>query len=117
MDLDCDGAPWLGQIWPLLASGHPDKLVFDCDYATYWQAFRKASRCLALSAVPYQARHSGPSIYVAAGYRDKKQAKTRDRWKTDKSLLRYEQHARLSKSFTTLPPQLQYLCTAAAAQL
>ena len=46
-------------------------------------------------AVPYQARHSGPSIDLALHRRELKAAKKRGRWRTDRSLRRYEKAGRL----------------------
>ena len=57
--------------------------------------------------VPYMAQHSGRSIEAALGTRTRKEIKDRGRWKSDRSVLRYEQRARLHKSFHRLPAAYQ----------
>ena len=53
------------------------------------------------------ARHSGPSIDATLGTRTRKEIKDRGRWKSDRSVLPYEQRARLRKSFHRLPAPYQ----------
>ena len=53
------------------------------------------------------ARHSGPSIDAALDTRTRKEIIDRGRWKSDRSVLRYEQRARLHKSFHRLPAAFQ----------
>ena len=57
--------------------------------------------------VPYMARHNGTSIDAAFGTRTRKEIKDRGRWKSDRSVLRYEQRARLHNSFHWLPAAYQ----------
>ena len=58
--------------------------------------FKKTVRALGVpEAVPYQARHSGPSIDLALRRRELASAKKRGRWRTDRSLRRYEKAGRL----------------------
>ena len=56
---------------------------------------------------PYMARHSGSSIDAALGTRTRKEIQDRGWWKSDRSVLRYEQRARLHKSFHRLPAAYQ----------
>ena len=57
--------------------------------------------------VPNMAQHSGPSIDAALGTRTLKEIKGRGRWKSDRSVLRYEQRQRPHKSFHHLPAAYQ----------
>ena len=57
--------------------------------------------------VPYQARHSGPSIDAARSLRTRAAIKARGRWCSDRSVLRYEQRARLIAGYNKLPVTLQ----------
>ena len=53
--------------------------------------------------VAYKTRHSGPSIDAALCIRTRKEIKDGDRWKSDRSALRYERRALFHKSFHRLP--------------
>ena len=67
--------------------------------------------------VPYGARHSGPAVDVSRGLRTRQEVKERGRWKSEKSVQRYEQRARLSLSFSRLSVDLQTKCKACADAL
>ena len=62
---------------------------------------------LGLKAVPYEARHSGPSIDASRGLRTRAEIKARGRWALEKSVTRYEKRARLLQSFNRLGPGMQ----------
>ena len=58
--------------------------------------FKKTVTALGVpEAVPYQARPGGPSIDLALRRRELGSAKKRGRWRTDRSLRRYEEAGRL----------------------
>ena len=57
--------------------------------------------------VPYEARHSGPPIRMARGNRNRQEIRDRGRWKSEKSVIRYKQRARLAQTYQRLPPSLQ----------
>lgn len=59
-------------------------------------------------AVPYQARHSGASIDAALGLRSRVEIKARGRWKSDRSVARYESKARIAESVDALPKAMLY---------
>ena len=104
-------APWFSQLVPLLAKGPSHERVFDFDYPTFFEIFNRArSRLKFPKMSPYEARHSGPAIDVARGFRTKAEVKERGRWKNDKSVQRYEQRARLAVTFRRLPLELQAHC-------
>ena len=49
------------------------------------------------TVVPYQARHSGPSINLVLRRQNQMTAKKPGRWRTDRSVRRYEKAGRLQK--------------------
>ena len=94
--LDSPHLQWLNPMFEVLHAQPRDKLLFPFGYAAYVSEFKKSATMLGVkNAVPYQARHSGPSIDLALRRRDLKAAKKRGRWRTDKSLRRYEKAGRL----------------------
>ena len=60
--------------------------------------------------MPYQARHSGPSIDAARHLRTRAEIRARGRWASEKSVARYERPARLAESFQELPTGVQEFC-------
>ena len=112
IELSVKWAPWLPTICEALSRGNPEELIFQFTYADFMKSFSEALRNLGLpKIVPYQARHSGPSIDAAMGLRNRSEIKARGRWSADKSVLRYEQRARLTQSFNKLPVALQSYLT------
>ena len=108
VDMKCEWTPWMPQVMEALAMGDPDERIFPFEYGTFAKAFKVALRRLGLpDIVPYQARHSGPSIDAAKNLRDRAEIKARGRWVAEKSVSRYEQRARLVMGYNRLPPLLQ----------
>ena len=94
--MDSPHLQWLRPVWETLHDQPPSNLLFPFGYAAFVVEFKKTVRALGVKeAVPYQARHSGPSIDLALRRRDLKSAKKRGRWRTDRSLRRYEKAGRL----------------------
>ena len=60
--------------------------------------------------MPYQARHSGPSIDAARHLRTRAEIRARGRWASEKSVARYERPARLAESFQELSMGVQEFC-------
>ena len=75
------------------------------DFSVVWNKVIEATRLgdFIQPLVPYMAQHSGPSIDAALGTRTRKEIKDRGRLKSDRIVLRYEERARLHKSFHRLP--------------
>ena len=88
-----------------LKNGNPTARLFDFTYSQLLREFRKASRALGVTAVPYQARHSGASLDAALGYRSKAAIKARGRWAKDKSVARYESKAKVVDSPEGINPK------------
>ena len=104
IEMHCAWCQTLERSCAAVATGDPRELVFPLAYPQALTVLRDSCRVLQLHVVPYQARHSGPSIDAALGTRTRKELKDRGRWKDDRSLRRYEQRARLMKSFNAASP-------------
>jgi hypothetical protein len=101
-------APWFPRLMRALAKGPSSELLFSFSYPNFCKAFEHCRKELGLPPiVPYKSRHSGPSIDMARGNRNRQEIRDRGRWKSEKSVIRYEQRARLAQSCQRLPASLQ----------
>ena len=107
IELACAWAPWMPFACEALHTLPHGSPLWPFDYAMYSMEFSRVVRRLGLDMVPYQARHSGPSIDAARGSRTRAERKDRGRWASDTSVIRYERTARLMESFNQLPARLQ----------
>ena len=97
--LDAPWCMWMNQVIALLAQGPREEIVFGFSYADFLIAFARAKLMLQLTdLVPYQARHSGPSIDRARGLRTLAEIMRRGRWQAHSSVQRYERHTRLGQT-------------------
>ena len=104
---DCKWTPWLDKVRPFLADGPADSCCWNFTYPDFCRQFRLALKELRMEKqqiVPYQARHSGAAIDQARRLRPLAETKKRGRWASDKSVVRYERHARLGHSARLLTP-------------
>ena len=111
---------WIHQLerkFEELAGRTRGSSVWRFDYGTYSAAFRAATLRLGLSLVPYQTRHSGPSLDRAVGFRGLPEVKSRGGWRADSSVARYEKHARLGFSEQEKDPRLLTYGEACSVQL
>ncbi|CAK0886357.1 unnamed protein product [Prorocentrum cordatum] len=106
IDLSCRWVPYLTTVVAALRAGDPKAKVFNFKYSSYTRQFKIACKKLGLTAVPYQARHSGASIDAAMKYRTRAEIKSRGRWKADKSVLRYDSKANIVESVDKLSASL-----------
>eukprot|EP00435_Cladocopium_sp_Y103_P042465 s504_g11.t1 len=107
---------WLQFAHPLLAGlskGKPMDYVWEFSYPEYLKVFNMCAKELKLPVVPYQARHSGPSIDRANKVRDLEEVQKRGGWLTRKSVMRYEKAGRLAASWHKLGPSVQSTCKSA----
>ena len=95
------------RICEALRTGGQLERLFPFTYTEFLVEFRRACEKLGVKAVPYQARHSGPSIDAALGLRTREEIRARGRWASAKSVLRYESKARLGESVDRLPTATQ----------
>ena len=116
--LDSKRLRWLDPVLLELSAGPRREKVFPFTYPELLRDFKLSAAAVGQpTAVPYQARHSGPSIDLASGARDLLSAKKRGRWKTDKSLVNYEKHGRLQLAMAKLTPGLRAHYELAAGRL
>ena len=60
-----------------------------------------------LQPVLYQLRHAGASIDAASRLRSLEEIRARGRWAAATSMMRYEKHAQIGKTWHALPPAVQ----------
>ena len=91
--------PWFTEVVAALADGPEEERIFNFSYAEFSKEFTRARRKLRIKRlVPYQARHSGASIDLCNHYRSIAEVKSRGRWASEKSMLRYNKAAKLAQS-------------------
>ena len=94
---------WGPEFWNVLSEGDPLDPIFRFTYPAFVKHFDKACREVGLPhLVPYQARRSGPSIDRSRSERDMAEVQKRGRWKSHKSLVRYESAAKLGQTWQAL---------------
>ena len=109
---------WMGPFYEKIHASDSTELVWDFTYSQYVVAFRRAVAELRLKdVVPYQMRHSGPSIDLANGARTMEEAQTRGRWAVSSTMARYERRSRLSKEWSVLTQAQRSLFTDCAEAL
>ena len=105
--LDSQWIQFLGPILEVLSQGDPMQRVFGFDYPEYLKIFKESAKDVGLDIVPYQARHSGPSVDIAAGNRTLQEVQKRGNWASKQSVLRYEKAGRLAATWRKLNDQQQ----------
>jgi hypothetical protein len=81
-------------------------------YPSFLKTFTSAANRTGLKLVPSLGRHSGASIDAATNFRTGDEIMRMGRWKTMKSVRRYEKNARVSDTWRTLPTNVQDHCLA-----
>ena len=107
ISMDSPRLRWLAPVFAQIAKRDKEQKAFGMDYAQYLEIFSRAVSRMGLKAVPYQARHSGPSIDRAQGARTQAECQKRGRWRSMKSLQRYEKHGRLNESWRDIGHEAQ----------
>ena len=116
--MDCQWMPWIGAVLRPLKEGNPDGYVFPFSYPSFLAKFNKAAATLNIKGlVPYQWRHSGASIDASKRSRTILEIQQRGRWKSFKSVARYEKHGRLATSAQNLPRGLLETALSCEARL
>ena len=111
--LDSARTQWMNAIWTHLSDGPPEEIVFSFGYSSFYRAVTQTGQKLGIEVVPYQGRHSGISIDRATGARPLAEAGKRGRWKSEKSLRRYEKAGTLSAVWQKLPDETRRIAIAA----
>ena len=109
--------PWAATLLKPLASQGADLPLWNFNYSHYFKVFSQVTETLGLDMTPYQMRHSGPSIDRSRNLRSLLEVQKRGRWRSHKSVARYEKSARRAATFQMLPPPLQHHCLLAERQL
>ena len=117
--MDSPYLQFLGPILKVLATGPKEESVWTFTYPQYLLELKAALSELEVNEtiVPYQTRHSGPSIDIARRYRSVPEAQRRGQWASVKSVQRYEKGARLGESWELLPASVRGLLEACEAAL
>ena len=92
-----------------------DLLLPNVTPTAFAKEFAKSCANLGILAVPYQARHGGPSEDRAARLRSLFEVMKRGRWLSEGSVRRYEKHGKLGERLHRLPARMQVhlaICTA-----
>ena len=111
---------WLKFAEPLLEilhKGPEGQRVWSFRYDQFLREFRTSARRLGVELVPYQARHSGASLDRVDNRRPQLEVQKRGRWRSYKSLVRYEKAGRLQYTAAQASPQLRAYTEACAARL
>ena len=114
--LDTEHLGWLAPAWAALSAHRRGKPLWSFNYRELFTAFARAAAAVGVIAVPYQLRHSGPAWDRVQKYRTQEEVMKRGRWKTMKSLVRYERHARLAAEMRDLAAPKAAFCRECAAQ-
>ena len=118
VNLSCSLMPWLGVLLADLHLAGSTAPAWKFTYNQFMLAFQTATTELQLARiVPYQMRHSGPSIDLALGHRSLEEAQKRGRWASASTMARYERHSRLAKEWDQLNVTQQQLFQQCADQL
>ena len=107
--IDSGRTDWMRRVFPVLANQEPRPLL-RTDYHSFLEVCRRAADNIGIEAVPYQMRHSGPSLDLAPGISDITSCQERGRWATMTSLKRYEKHGRLNDTWRPLSPATHAYC-------
>ena len=102
-------SPWLMWLTPALRAlreGDLNLPLWDFEYPSLTRELKVVSEYLGLPpVVPYQLRHSGPSLDRIRGDRTQEECRKRGRWQSHGSLVRYEKHARLAQEWNAYAEQ------------
>ena len=116
--LDSTLVKWLEKEYEQIHIAGSRDAAWEFSYAQFVNQFVEATTRLRLPrVVPYQMRHSGPSIDLALGLRTLEAAQKRGRWAMSSTVARYERHARLSREWSLLTLPQQKLFTKCAKHL
>ena len=84
-----------------------DLLLPNVTPGAFAKEFARSCKNLGIQAVPYQARHGGPSEDRAAQLRSLFEVMKRGRWLSESSVRRYEKHGKLGRRLHRLPVRTQ----------
>ena len=106
-------APVRGATFPGTVEREAMDRVWEFDYSQYLSVFHDCCSDLKLSLVPYQARHSGPSIDRSTNVRTQEEVRKKGGWQSRQSVARYEKSGRLAATWQGLNQSVQLACRSA----
>ena len=116
--LDSPYLSWLDPVLEVLKELPSDEPLFGANYVTFVKIFKKAAAAAGVpKTVPYQMRHSGPTIDRALNLRPLDEVGKRGRWQSTKSLNRYEKGGRLNRAYEQLETNVRVHLEVCEAQL
>lgn len=101
--LDSSWTQFMHPVLLELSRGKKEDMVWSFNYGEYLSVFRDCCRDLKIDVVPYQARHSGPSIDRSQNTRSQEEVRKRGGWVSRQSVARYEKSGRLAATWSKLP--------------
>ena len=114
---DAPGLKWMDAIWRQLTQAPADELLFPVTYREWYDNITQSAALLGLQLVPYQLRHSGASHDRLKNNRPLTEVLKRGRWRSLKSVARYERHAAVGIEFRKLSAHVQDHCGTCESQL
>ena len=118
VELDDERLTFLEPVWRSMAAESSTDLAWGFSYHDYLAEFKKGvAKLLCPKVVPYQMRHSGPSIDLADRRRSLPEAQRRGRWAQASSMARYERRARLAAEWAKVPAAARARCEAFVGRL
>ena len=115
--LDSEWLQFAGPLKEELSKGDKLERVWAFDCPEYRSVFRGCCMDLKIELVPYQARHSGPSIDRAKTVRSQEEVRKRGGWLSKQSVARYEKAGRLAATWQRLDVDVQLACRSAEPYL
>ena len=118
--LDSQELPELGAALAYLKTGQPKARRFKLSkhqLRAYWNRALVRLEIKELKLNLYAIRHCGPSHDRRKKYRGLAEVKKRGRWISDKSMARYEAHARVVQEFQKFSVNLQQKARASATKV
>ena len=115
--LDTPSFKWMDTIWRQLTQAPTEELLFPVTYREWYDNITQSAALLGLQLVPYQLRHSGASHDRLKNVRPPGDVLKRGRWRSLKSVARYERHASVGIEFRKLAEHMQDHCVTCESQL
>ena len=99
---------WIGPVLRELQKNGDKCCIWPFSYLQYLAEFKKSVKAMGVGPlVPYQARHSGPSIDRSRLWRSLEECQKRGRWRSSKSVARYEKGGRLGVFWNHLAAEVR----------
>jgi len=100
---------FMSAVFSVLRGNGTTRRVWSFDYAQLVACWRKVTTSLQHpNFVPYELRHAGPSWERLLNLRTLAEVQKRGRWKTLKSVMRYEKAGRLQQEMARMEPSLRH---------